>query len=125
MKSIKPGRGPSGMGAFAAVCAAIFGVLWCIIAASMGAYFMVPFGLIFVVICIANVVYNYKNATGKNRYSEYDIVDDGEEDDPLNARYGEKREARGNTGGKNFCPYCGTKVESDHKFCENCGKRLD
>ncbi len=113
------------MGAFAAVCAAIFGVFWCFIAASMGAFFMVPFGLIFVVLCIASAVYNHKNATGKNRYSAYDIVDEGEEEDPLSARYGKKRESRAHTGGKNFCPYCGTSVESDHKFCENCGKSLD
>ena len=128
MKSIKPGRGPSGMGAFSAVCAAIFGVFWCIVAASMGAFFMIPFGIIFIVICIANAVYNHKNATGKNRYSEFDIVDENEEEDPLNARYGEKRETGANqtyTGGKNFCPYCGTKSEGDHKFCGNCGKRLE
>ncbi len=124
MKSIKPGRGPSGMNAFAAVCAAIFGVFWCIIAASMGAFFMIPFGIIFIVICIANAVYSHKNATGKNRYSEFDIVDENEEEDPLNARYGEKHEASTHTGGKNFCPYCGTKAEPGHKFCGNCGKRL-
>ncbi len=125
MKSIKPGRGPSGRAAFTAICGAIFGVFWCIGTVDMGAYFMLPFGLIVVLICIAIAVYNFKNATGENRYSEYDIVDEGEEEDPLNARYGKKQETTTRTGGKNFCPYCGTKAESDHKFCENCGKKLD
>ena len=23
-----------------------------------------------------------------------------------------------------FCPYCGTKVETDYEFCNNCGKKL-
>lgn len=127
MKSIKPGRGPSQRGVFGAVCAAIFGVFWCIIAASMGAFFMLPFGFIFIAIAIYNAVYNYKNATGQNRYSEFDIVDENEEEDPLNARYGEKRETGANqtyTGGKNFCPYCGAKAEKDHQFCGNCGKKL-
>lgn len=24
----------------------------------------------------------------------------------------------------NFCPYCGRRVESDHRFCPSCGKPL-
>jgi len=127
MKSIKPGRGPSGMGVFMGIAAALFGVFWLIIAASIGAFIMVPFGLIFIAIAIANTVYNYKNATGKNRYSAFDIVDENEEKDPLNERFGAKHEerAQGRAGGKKFCPYCGEKVDEAHKFCSNCGSKLE
>lgn len=124
MKSIKPGRGPSGMGAFMGVAAAVFGVFWLIIAVSIGAYIMIPFGLIFIVICVANAVYNYKNATGRNRCSSFDIVDEHEEEDPLNARFGKKRE-EAPAASKKFCPYCGEKAGEDHKFCSNCGKKLE
>ena len=37
MKSVKPGRGPSAMGAMGSVIAVIFGIFWTIAAASMGA----------------------------------------------------------------------------------------
>ena len=123
MKSIKPGRGPSGMGAFAGVIAALFGVFWLVIAVNMGAFMMIPFGLLFIAMAIGTTIYNFKNATGKNRYSEFDIVDENEEPDPLNARFGEPNEV--NVGGKKFCPYCGTKAEEGHKFCGNCGSKLE
>ena len=35
-------------------------------------------------------VYNHHNATSKDRYSFFDIVDEDEEADPLNERYGKK-----------------------------------
>ncbi len=123
MKSIKPGRGPSGMGAFAGVIAALFGVFWLIIAVNMGAFIMIPFGLLFIAMAIGTTIYNYKNATGKNRYSEFDIVDENEEPDPLNSRFGAPNENK--ESGKKFCPYCGTKAEEGHKFCGNCGSKLE
>ena len=51
MKSIKPGRGPSAMGAMGSVVAIIFGIFWTIMAASMGAPLFFPiFGVIFILI---------------------------------------------------------------------------
>ena len=123
MKSIKPGRGPSGMGVFAGIIVSIFGVFWLIVAVSMGAFIMIPFGLLFIALAIGNTIYNYKNATGENRYSSFDIVDENEEPDPLNARFCENREKTAD--GKKFCPYCGTKAEEGHKFCGNCGSKLE
>lgn len=37
MKSIKPGRGPSAMGAAGSIIAAVFGLIWTGAAVSMGA----------------------------------------------------------------------------------------
>ena len=113
------------MGAFMGIVAALFGVFWLAIAVSMGAFIMIPFGILFIVVAIAGAVYNYKNATGENRYSSFDIVDSSEEEDPLNARFGAKRESEGEQGGKRFCPYCGEKVNEAHNFCGNCGSKLD
>ena len=76
MKSIKPGRGPSAMGAMGSIVAAVFGLIWTGAAVSMGAPIFFPlFGVVFVIMGIVQAVYNFKNATSENRYSEFDIVD--------------------------------------------------
>ncbi|MEL7571333.1 MAG: zinc ribbon domain-containing protein [Eubacteriaceae bacterium] len=140
MKSIKPGRGPSMMGALGSVAAAIFGVFWTIGAASMGAPgFFVAFGFVFVLLGIVQAVYNFKNATGENRFSEFDITDGTEEPDPLNeffSKEGYTADSRDNTNGskttmsqmdlgeKIFCPYCGAEAEKDFTYCTKCGKKL-
>ena len=120
MKSIKRGRGPSFMGGMGAVFAAVFGVIWIIGAAALtrgagaiGVIFPL-FGVAFVGFAIISAMYEFKNATSKNRYSEYDIVDDAEESDPLNEKF----------GGAGFCPYCGTKINDDFEFCPKCGRKL-
>ena len=88
MKSVKPGRGPSAMGAVGSLFAAVFGVIWTIAAASMGApVFFCLFGVVFVILGIVQAIYNFKNATGENRYSAFDIVDSAEEPDPLDRHF--------------------------------------
>lgn len=92
MKSIKPGRRRSRYNAVGAVIGIVFGIIWTIAALSMGAPFFFPlFGLVFIGMGVYNAVYNYRNATSENRYSEFDITDENEEPDPLNERYGAKR----------------------------------
>lgn len=126
MKSIKPGRGPSMMGGISSIFVALFGVFWTIAAVSMGAGFMGIFGIIFIAMAVVSAVYNFKNATGKNRYSSFDITEDGEEPDPWNERFGERRDYTqpSPTGGSRFCPYCGARAEDDFAYCNKCGKKL-
>lgn len=128
MKSIKPGRGPSAMGVWGAVVTAIFGVFWTITASSMGAPPIFPiFGVLFIITAVIMGVYHYKNATGKNRYSTFDITEGNEEPDPLNERFSDNASfdtdtRRPDTGG--FCPYCGAAAEPEYAFCRKCGKKL-
>lgn len=121
MKSIKPGRGPSFMGGVTSIAVGIFGVVWTIIAAMLFWPFAI-FGLVFVGIAIMQAVYHFKNATGKNRYSAFDIVDHTEEPDPLNQQFGTPTQEADSDG--SFCPYCGAKAEKDFSFCNECGKKL-
>ncbi len=135
MKSIKPGRGPSMMNAAGAVFAAIFGVFWIIMTVKMGAPGFFPlFGVLFIGIACVQAVYHFKNATGKNRYSVFDIVDAQEEPDPLAAE--SEADEKGTVSGTSvsaaetglkmskFCPYCGASVLTDFDFCNQCGKKL-
>ncbi len=127
MKSVKPGRGPSMMGGVMAVAAGIFGVLWTVIAAGMGGGLFALFGLVFIAVAVIQAVYNFRNATGENRYSVFDITEDGEEPDPLGTRFGGDSEVSDRpeeSGESLFCPYCGAKAGDGYAFCRKCGKRL-
>ena len=92
MRSVKPGRGPSLQGAIGSIFAVVFGIFWMVSAAKMGA--PTPFvlmGLVFVVIAGSNVIVSLMNATGENRFSLYDITEEGEEPDPLEEVLNKKR----------------------------------
>lgn len=127
MRSVKPGRGPSMMGGIGSVVAIVFGIFWTILAANMTAGFglfgvIFPmFGVCFIIMGIVNAVYSFKNATSENRYSAFDITEDGEEPDPLERRR-PSAPPRSSEGG--FCPYCGAPTESGFAFCRKCGKEL-
>lgn len=125
MKSIKPGRGPSMMSGVVGIFMIGFGVLWTVIAAQASGIFAL-FGVLWTGIAIVMTVYNFKNATGKNRYSAYDITDSSEEPDPLNEHFGnlQSNTQKKDDGDNKFCPYCGTPVAGDFEFCNNCGKKL-
>ncbi len=128
MRSIKPGRGPSGMSFIGTIAFIVFGIFWTIMAASMGAPVFFPiFGVIFIVVGIVQAVYHFHNATGKNRFSSFDITEDGEEPDPLEQRFYKEENPYQETVSSepvSFCPYCGTKVDSGYEFCPKCGKKL-
>ena len=120
MKSVKPGRGPSGMSFIGSIVAIIFGIFWTITAFNMTAGSPVGiafplFGIIFIIIGIIQAVYHFKNATGENRFSEYDITDSSEEDDPADKWI---------KGENNYCPYCGAAINDDYSFCPKCGKSI-
>lgn len=137
MKSIKPGRGPSGMSFIGSIFVVIFGIFWTFMAFStiggsgiIGVIFPL-FGVFFVIMGILQAVYNYKNATGKDRFSTFDITDSGEEGDPsnewiknqfkTNATAENKKQLNGEI---NYCPYCGAEVDSGFSFCPKCGKNI-
>lgn len=110
------------MGGIGAIAAAVFGIFWTAIAPG----FMKVFGVVFIVIAIAQAVYHFKNATSKNRFSAFDITDSDEKPDPLNQYFHAGDAPRqSQSAGARFCPYCGAAVEADHLFCRSCGKRMD
>lgn len=129
MKSIKPGRGPSAMGAAGSIFVAIFGVFWTIMATNAGApIFFTLFGIGFVIIAVIQGFYNFYNATNENRMSVYDITDENEESDPLQERLGvghrNDNAVDKEINDANFCPYCGEPLHEEFSFCPKCGKRI-
>ncbi|MED4754820.1 zinc ribbon domain-containing protein [Brevibacillus choshinensis] len=135
MKSIKPGRGPSAMGAAGSIAISVFGIFWTIMAFTITrdapfpiGLFFPAFGILFVAIGIFQAIYHYKNATSKQRMSLFDITDSREEKDPLNLRFGQEAmravESQEDSSSKAFCPYCGEGVKSGFQYCPKCGKKL-
>jgi len=131
MKSIKPGRGVSAMGLIGSIVAAVFGVFWISIVIGMRApSFFVIFGILFIVIAVAQGIFHYKNATGQNRMSLFDITD--QEPDPLEKYFKERKEDDAfviphsfSASDFSYCPYCGTKVgDPSYRFCPKCGKEI-
>lgn len=125
MKSIKPGRGPSMMSGVTGIFMIGFGIVWTLIALQASPLFAL-FGVFWTGIAIVNTVYSFKNATGKNRYSTYDVTDGNEEPDPFNERFGRQYDEpqQTGTGDSLFCPYCGASVDGDYRFCNKCGREL-
>ena len=125
MKSVKPGRGPSMMNGIGSILAGLFGLVWTLLTLRAGVPFMSLFGVIFIIMAIVQAVYNFRNATGKDRYSAFDITDSGEESDPLNERFGQKAEPGSGHPAARYCPYCGAPVEEQaYRFCPVCGEKL-
>ncbi len=142
MKSVKPGRGPSGMNFLSDIGSIAFGVVWTIIAlvmglgtASAGGFGLIGlvlplFGVIFIIQGVVRAMYHYKNATGRDRYSEFDITEDGEEGDPGQrwVKGGEPwdrpERSQPPRGGAGFCPYCGAALQGDFRYCPKCGREL-
>ncbi len=146
MKSIKPGRGASGIGFVGSIFAAIFGVFWTIMAFSMTrgiggvngmgstgsiiAIIFPLFGVLFVGMGIAQAVFHYRNATGKSRYSMFDITDQKEEGDPAQkwAKGGDPWDpAKENPDGARYCPWCReplAQYPNDIVYCPKCGRKL-
>ena len=125
MKSIKPGRGPSMMSGIVGIFMIGFGLLWTALAAQANIV-MVLFGLLWTGVAVVTTIYNFKNATKKDRYSAFDITDSHEELDPLNERFGSQEDftVQGEDADNHFCPYCGTPVSEDFEYCNHCGKKL-
>lgn len=93
-----------------------FGIFWCIAVASMGAVFMLPFGLIFVGTATYRLVMMLKISKEEERPREpWEKHRSSTADAPHGC----------NTGTGRYCPYCGGKIEGSFAFCPGCGRRLE
>lgn len=103
MKSIKPGRATSAMGALGSVIGIAFGIGWTAIAFSITRDSPIPvvgtifplFGVLFIIVGVVNLAMSLRNTVAPNRNSIIDIVDDHEEPDPLNEIFGRSTDTNG------------------------------
>ena len=117
-------RGPSFASGVGSIFAAIFGVFWTITAATMGAFIMIPFGLLFIGFDVFGAIYNFKGS--KNKNSTYDDKYYKTKHNHFEDRYGDEASeydfnVECNTEN---CPYCDKEVRKDFIYCPYCGSRL-
>jgi xanthosine utilization system XapX-like protein len=123
------------MGGICGIVVAVFGVIWTVGAMSMGAPpVFALFGLVFVGMAVAGVVYNLYNATSRNRISSFEVTTEREEGDPISDALGhggtspQSPENTMSKGPRKFpgdhCPFCGAKVAADFDYCPKCGKDI-
>lgn len=93
----------------------LFAVAWCMIAASMGAWPMLLFGIPFVGLMVFRTVMGVKHMDAeKTRQSQA-------EQEPWNRPEESQRPAVEAKNG--FCPYCGSSLEESYVFCPYCGRK--
>lgn len=126
------------MGAIGSIFAAIFGIFWTVMAFSMtrgtGIFGLIfpLFGVLFVGLGIVQAVYHYKNATGKDRYSMFDITEQNEERDPAQkwVKGGDPwdmPQEKPKEEGARYCPWCReplTRYPEDIVYCPKCGRKI-
>ena len=93
----------------------VFAVFWCIAAASMGAGFMLIFGIPFVGLMAFRLVMISKHGESKSKSQV------GKETDPWDRPQQPTQTGEGENG---FCPYCGSSVEERFVYCPKCGRKL-
>ena len=91
----------------------IFAIFWCIAAASMGAGFMLIFGIPFVGMMIYRLYV----------ISQYAKDDKPKEQDPWDQPVRETRSTSTVASGNGFCPYCGSAIQPDFEYCPKCGRK--
>ena len=137
--SVKRGRVRSAQSVAGGIFAMVFGVIWTVGAASIGApWFFSLFGLLFIASAGYNTYIAYKNTTGDNRFSEFDVVEMDSEPDPWDEKFRQnkdrysinescghiEKDTEAHSCAVRFCPYCGIEAESDYEFCKSCGRKL-
>lgn len=111
----KERKAAKNMGIAGSIFVVIFGIGWCLIALSMGAGFMLIFGIPFVGFAAYRLGVMLKlskeEAAGTAPKKEVDPWD-RPQDPPASQ------------AGGDFCPYCGFRLQSGFEFCPKCGRRL-
>ncbi len=92
----------------------VFIIVWCILAASMGAGIMLLFGIPFLGLMVYRL-YVCIQLSKREETSVKQEVDPWER--PAAPTQAETKDSN------RFCPYCGTSLQETFEFCPKCGRK--
>lgn len=92
----------------------VFAIFWCIAAASMGAWFMLIFGIPFVGMMVFRLVMCVKYTEDKPYQPSHQSAEPWDRPEDTQQFH----------GGGGYCPYCGSNVEEGFAYCPKCGRKL-
>lgn len=101
------------------VYAVLFMIVWCVLAASMNAWFMLLLGIPLTCLTAYRLYVCIRHAKSNGDASHPKDLDPWDCPSVWNAPKQEK--TAGNQG--RFCPYCGGGILEDFEFCPKCGRR--
>lgn len=140
----KERKAAKSMGVAMSIFAIIFALVWCLMAASMGAWFMLLFGIPFVGILVYRLVVMLKLTKedpkhGAQPRQEADPWDTTQNADRLMKNFRSLRSAyqeefqdeaedpdtrAGHRNSPKFCPHCSFWLQDGFDFCPKCGRRI-
>lgn len=95
----------------------VFAIFWCIAAASMGAWFMLIFGIPFVGMMVYRLYVCLQYAKNDKKQPPR------KEADPWDRPAGSDIPRQAPAADGKFCPYCGSSIQEGFEFCPHCGRR--
>ncbi|MBR3949197.1 MAG: hypothetical protein IKJ84_00825 [Oscillospiraceae bacterium] len=93
----------------------VFSIVWNILAASMGANFMLLFGIPFLIFMLYRLYVCIQVAKEDKKASQ-------PQPDPWDRPTISQSPHTPSTA--SFCPYCATPLQPDFQFCPKCGRRI-
>ena len=112
----KERKAAGGMHIGIGIFSVVFAVFWCIMAASMGAWFMLIFGIPFTGLMVFRLVMSIKMMDREKPKEPWE----GGQSYTGSAGYTPSGTARQGS----YCPYCGSAVEETFEYCPKCGRKL-
>ena len=94
----------------------VFSIFWCIAAASMGAWFMLIFGIPFVGMMVYRLYV-------LSQYAKEEPTS-AKETDPWDRPAATKTPGQTTCGEGRFCPYCGGERQESFAYCPICRRKL-
>lgn len=115
-KERKAGRA---MGIGACLFSILFILVWCVMAAAMGAWFMLLFGVPFLGLMIYRLVICIRLTQKEKAVEPWE-----QEDRHLSAVTPRKGAESFGGSAAGYCPYCAQPCQDDFSFCPKCGRRI-
>ena len=119
-------RAAKAMGVATSVFSIFFVIIWCVIVASMGAWFMLLFAIPIAVFSVCRLVFILRQEKKKDpwdipdrRYPDFSSMHEAAEDVFRRASDGK---ATGSS--PRFCHSCSHWIHNDFQFCPKCGRRI-